>query len=89
MGCRAARKDEYYLRIHDDYIKPVEADAVSIEILPGMSSFLVTYSFTVDYRTALNMSDGALISAIKMPHNRRSGQHKGIYSDRKGHQKRL
>ena len=28
-------KDEYYLRIHDDYIKPVEADAVRIEILPG------------------------------------------------------
>jgi ectoine hydroxylase-related dioxygenase (phytanoyl-CoA dioxygenase family) len=29
------KKDEYYLRIHDDYIKPVEADAVTIEILPG------------------------------------------------------
>jgi ectoine hydroxylase-related dioxygenase (phytanoyl-CoA dioxygenase family) len=28
-------KDEYYLRIHDDYIKPVEADAVRIEIVPG------------------------------------------------------
>lgn len=28
-------KDEYYLRIHDDYIKPVEADAVTIEMLPG------------------------------------------------------
>ena len=28
-------KDEYYLRIHDDYIKPVEADAVQIEIVPG------------------------------------------------------
>ena len=28
-------KDEYYLRIHDDYIKPVEVDAVRIEILPG------------------------------------------------------
>lgn len=28
-------KDEYYLRIHDDYIKPVEAEAVSIEIMPG------------------------------------------------------
>lgn len=28
-------KDEYYLRIHDDYIKPVEADAVRIEIAPG------------------------------------------------------
>ena len=28
-------KDEYYLRIQDDYIKPVEADAVRIEIAPG------------------------------------------------------
>ena len=28
-------KDEYYLRIHDDYIKPVEGDAVRIEIEPG------------------------------------------------------
>ena len=28
-------KDEYYLRIHDDYIKPVEAEAVRIEIAPG------------------------------------------------------
>ena len=28
-------KDEYYLRIHDDYIQPVEADAVRIEIVPG------------------------------------------------------
>ena len=28
-------KDEYYLRIHDDYIKPVASDAVSIEIVPG------------------------------------------------------
>ena len=29
------KKDEYYLHIHDDYIKPVEAEAVSIEITPG------------------------------------------------------
>ena len=28
-------QDEYYLRIHDDYIKPVEGDAVRIEIEPG------------------------------------------------------
>ena len=28
-------QDEYYLRIHDDYIKPVEGDAVRIEIAPG------------------------------------------------------
>lgn len=28
-------KDEYYLRIHDDYIKPVEGDAVRIEIESG------------------------------------------------------
>lgn len=28
-------KDVHYLRIHDDYIKPVEADAVCIEMLPG------------------------------------------------------
>lgn len=28
-------RDEYYLRIHDDYIKPVEGSAVPIEIAPG------------------------------------------------------
>ena len=28
-------QDKYYLRIHEDYIKPVESDAVSIEIVPG------------------------------------------------------
>lgn len=29
------KQDEYYLRIHDDYIKPVEEQAVQIEIAPG------------------------------------------------------
>ena len=28
-------KDQYYLRIHDDYIKPVESEAVPVEIDPG------------------------------------------------------
>ncbi len=28
-------KDQYYLRIHDDYIEPVESEAVTIEIDPG------------------------------------------------------
>ena len=28
-------QDKYYLRIHDDYIKPVEGDAVRIKIEPG------------------------------------------------------
>ena len=81
-------KDEYYLRIHDDYIKPVEAEAVTIEMLRAMSSSLATCSFTVGCRTAMHISDGASIFATKMPNNRRSGQHKDIYSAHKAHQKR-
>lgn len=47
-------QDEYYLRIHDDYIKPVESDAVRVEISPGDA---VIFSNLLFHRGLPNRTD--------------------------------